>query len=99
MLQEAPRVGSREDVLSLFKQTMNQVEDEHSGTDRTDYSERMHVWNWEFEWRDLDSDPCYWDDSAARTHRTQIFHSGRFVITNLKSSPAAVVIDKPAAER
>jgi len=95
-LKDAPCACSRDGALDLLKQTMIQIEDEYSGTSRTNYSERMHVWSWEFEWRDLDSDPCYWDDSVSRTHRTQIFHDGRIIITNLKSSAMAVVLDKPA---
>jgi hypothetical protein len=96
-LKLASPADSRERALALMKETMDRVEDEFSGTDRTNYSERMHVWDWRFEWRDMESDPCYWDDSVARTHRTQIYHSGRIVITNLKIAPASVVLDKPGA--
>jgi len=76
-------------------ETMDQVEDEFSETGRADYSERMHVWGWGFEWRDLESDPCYWDDSVVKSHRTQIYHSGRIVIGNLKTLPPSIVLDKP----
>lgn len=96
-LKAAPPVDSRERALALMKDIMDRVEDEFSETDRPNYAERMHVWGWGFEWRNLESDPCYWDDSVAKTHRTQIYHSGRIVITNLKTLPASIVLDKPAA--
>lgn len=92
-LTEAPPAGSRDTALALLQRVMDAVEDEHSGKDKTNYTERMHIWGWEFNWRDLSSDPCYWDDSVAKKHRTQIYYNGRIVITDLKS--AVVVLDKP----
>jgi hypothetical protein len=96
-LKDAPAVDSRESALELMKHVMDKVEDEHSGTGRTDFSERMHVWGWGFQWTDLDKDPCCWDDTAGKVHRMQIFNNGRIVITNLKSS-GSVVLDKPGAQ-
>jgi hypothetical protein len=93
-LKAASPVSSRECALELMTEIIDRVEDEFSVTVRSDFSERMHVWRWEFQWKDLDSDPCYWDDSANRTHRVIIYHSGRIIIKNLKVFPTTVILDK-----
>lgn len=62
--------------------------------DALSLNNKMHVYGWEFEWKDLDANPCYWDDSWAKVHRTQIYDSGRIVITKLRE-PGGLVLDKP----
>jgi hypothetical protein len=84
---------SREDAVSLMTRVMNAVEDRH-GLTRGDYTHRMNVFPLNLGWRNLDADPCYWDDSVTGTHRTQVFNNGRIVITRLKK-PVDEVLDKP----
>lgn len=95
-LTSGPPAQSRQDALDLMSRLMNEIEDEHSGVGRGDFDKRMRVWGWEFNWKDLQSDPCYWDDSFRSTHRTQIYHSGRIVISRLKHD-RAVILDKQGA--
>ena len=45
------------------------------------FNDKMHVYGWEFGWKDLGRSPCYWDDSWSKVHRTQIYDNGRIVIT------------------
>ena len=59
------------------------------------YVDRMNVFSLDagLGWMSLGADPCYWVDSLAKTHRTEIYHSGRIVITRIKS-PIRLVLDK-----
>lgn len=63
-----------------------------------DYVKRMHIFPMEdfYDWKDLAKDPCSWVDSVAASHRTEIYNSGRIVITRIKH-PAGLVLDKPGA--
>lgn len=94
-LNKAEPSSSREESLSLMKELMKSVEDKY-GLPTQDLSVRMHVYSWDFGWKDLDKNPCYWDDSWVQTHRTELYHEGRIVITRLKA-PIKTVIDKPGA--
>lgn len=98
-LKKARPAQGREDALALMTRIMDEVEDELSGLDRNNYGERMHVYGFqrEFGWKDMDGDPCYWDDSARSTHRTHLYHDGRIVITAIRKMHE-VVLDKPGAE-
>jgi hypothetical protein len=95
-LEKARPAQGREDALALMSQIMDEVEDELSGLDRSNYGERMHVYGFqrEFGWKDMDGDPCYWDDSVRATHRTHLYHDGRILITAIKKMHV-VVLDKP----
>lgn len=95
-LSDAPPCRNREDSFALMSRIMNEVEDEYSGVDRSNYRERMRVWDWKFGWKDLANDPCFWDDSESATHRTHLYHNGRILITAIKSNHA-VVLDKPGS--
>lgn len=92
-LRAAPAAINREDALALMKRLMQETEDELVGADAP-YNNKMHAYGWEFEWKDLDANPCYWDDSWAKVHRTQIYDNGRIVITKLRE-PGGLVLDKP----
>jgi len=92
-LSAAPPAADREDALGLLKQTMDAVENEAVGVDAP-FGDKMHVYGWEFQWKNLDSDPCHWDDSWSKVHRTEIYSNGRIVITRLRD-PASTVLDKP----
>ncbi|MGF6877252.1 DUF6685 family protein [Paraburkholderia sp. MM5477-R1] len=92
-LRDERPASSREDALALMKAVVNSVEDQFSGKPATDYRERMHVFGFECDWKDLKSDPCYWDDFASGLHRTSIFHSGKIVITH-RGRPDVPVLEK-----
>jgi hypothetical protein len=98
-LMAAPPATSRPEALELVKNTMNQVEDMHSGLPWSNFTERMHVYGFDplYSWRDLDQDPCYWDDSVAKTHRIYLFHDGRIQIYRLPiaNATATAILDKP----
>ena len=95
-LATAAPANSRDAALALMSRIMDEVEEEFSDADRSSFGERMRVWGWDFGWKNLQTDPCFWDDSAGSTHRTHIYHSGRIVITRIKGGPADV-IDKPGS--
>lgn len=94
-LKSAEPSSSREDSLVLMKELMKSVEDGY-GLPAQNFAERMNVYSWEYDWKDLDKDPCYWLDSWSKTHRTELYHDGRIVIKRLKA-PSKIVIDKPGA--
>ena len=85
----------RESALALMKRIMTEVEDELVGPNAL-FSDKMHVYGWEFEWKDLHANPCYWDDNWAKVHRTQIYGDGRIVISKLRPQTVAI-LDKPGA--
>lgn len=89
----APPAASREEALQLLKSVMDAVENEHVGADAP-FDHKMHVYGWEFQWRNLDSDPCHWDDSWSKKHRTHLYHSGRIVIRRMRA-PLKDVLVKP----
>jgi hypothetical protein len=91
-LRAAPPASSRDDALALMKATMDSVERELVGANAPPGS-KMHVYGWEYDWN-TDRDPWYWDDDRFKVHRTEIYKSGRIVITNMRSS-SIVVLDKP----
>lgn len=93
-LQAARNPTSREDAVELMRQVMKAVEDQYGLPNDFDY--RMHVFPLDANlgWKDLDKDPCYWDDAISKTHRTEVYNSGRIVITRLKP-PSHVVLSKP----
>lgn len=95
-LEKATPARSRDDALALMSRIMDEVEDEFSGLDRSNYGERMHVYGFGkgFGWKDMETDPCYWDDAAKASHRTHLYHDGRIVITAIKKLHA-VVLAKP----
>ncbi|MVW64226.1 hypothetical protein GPY61_30295 [Massilia sp. NEAU-DD11] len=95
-LNDAPPGQNREDSFTLMSRIMDEVEDELSGVDRSNFGERMRVWGWEFGWKNLGNDPCFWDDSMSATHRTHIYHNGRILITAIRNNHV-VVLDKPGA--
>lgn len=85
---------NRQDAVDLMQQVMKAVED-HYGLPN-DYDRRMHVFSLDANlgWKDLDKDPCYWDDAFSKTHRTEVYNSGRIVITRVKP-PSHLVLSKP----
>ncbi|MEY0519923.1 hypothetical protein AB7341_19845 [Providencia huaxiensis] len=95
-----PPVADRKEALSLLVRIMAEVEDFY-GLPKNDFPTRMGVFrpqeNNPNDWKDLDSDPCYWDDSLTKTHRTIVYNNGRIIIKNIKSNPAVVVLDKSGA--
>lgn len=95
-LEKANPARSREDALELLSRIMGEVEDEFSGLDRSNFGERMHVYGFAplFGWKNMESDPCFWDDAARSTHRTYLYNDGRIVITAIKKMHA-IVLDKP----
>lgn len=99
-LRDHPPVTNREDALSLMVRLMAEAEDYYQ-LPPNDYSIRMGVFrpnqSYDNGWKDLDSDPCYWDDSVSKTHRTLVYNSGRIVIKKIKENPAIVVLDKPGS--
>jgi len=78
-----------------MKEAMNFIEDSH-GLDPTNYALRMNVFGLDIGWRDLDKDPCYWDDAQTKTHRTKVYNNGRIVILRIKGAEE-LIIDKPGA--
>ncbi|MBB5360538.1 hypothetical protein HDE76_003782 [Rhodanobacter sp. ANJX3] len=84
-LKQAPRPTSRQDAINLIKRTLDEIEDQHSGLPRSNYDGRMHFWpiSTDFGWMNIQSDPCYWDDSVVKRHRTYIFNNGRIVIFSI----------------
>jgi hypothetical protein len=93
LLRNERAAVDRDDALSLMTKTMNAVEDSH-GFAPNDFTDRMHVFSWEFGWKDLDGDPCYWDDAFSGKHRTKIFRNGRILIER-RHEPKSAVLDKP----
>lgn len=93
-LNASAPASSREDAVALMKRVMKAVEDSY-GLPPDNFDQRMNVFSLDagMGWMDLDSDPCYWDDSFSKTHRTKVYSSGRIVITRLKE-PCEVVLDK-----
>lgn len=93
-LKAARHATDRHDAVALMKEVMKKVEDSHGLPN--DFDLRMNVFSLEesMGWKDLHSDPCYWDDAASRTHRTEVYNNGRIVITRLKQ-PTGLVLSKP----
>lgn len=91
--RERPATG-RCDAHSLMTEVMNNSEDGF-GLERDDYKDRMHVFplSSDYHWKNIDCDPCYWDDFATAKHRTEIFNNGRIVITLIRE-PQTVLLDK-----
>lgn len=89
----APPAASREAALQLLKSVMDAVEMQHVGAEAP-FEHKMHVYGWEYEWRDLDSDPCYWDDNWSKKHRTFLYHNGRIVISRMRA-PHKEILVKP----
>jgi len=97
-LRSADPARSRDEALALMKQIMNEVEDEFSGLPRSNFADRMHIYGFDpfYGWQDLDQNPCWWDDSIAKIHRTEIYNDGRIVITRTRGQ-IGPVIDKSGA--
>ncbi|WP_321922985.1 DUF6685 family protein [Paraburkholderia guartelaensis] len=94
-LEQAPRASSREEALEIMRSTMDEVENELTRLPSSDYRDRMHVFGFECNWKDLDADTCYWDDFVTGQHRTSISHSGKIVIT--RRGYANPILEKDAA--
>jgi hypothetical protein len=96
-LKSAPPAANRSEAFDLMKYAMDSVEDAN-GLPVNDYIKRMNVFSMTefFGWTNLTGDPCSWIDSVAAVHRTEIYNSGRIVITRIKN-PSCVVLDKPGA--
>lgn len=92
----APAANSRQAAFDLMKQVMDSVEN-MNGLPSNNYVDRMNVFPMEefYEWTNLTGDPCRWVDSLAKRHCTEIYDSGRIVITRIKD--AAVILDKSGA--
>ncbi|MGH1577568.1 hypothetical protein [Planktotalea sp.] len=93
-LRSERRADDRSDAHFLMTEVMNAIEDGY-GFEPNDYSNRMHVFTLsaDFDWKNIDDDPCYWDDALSAKHRTEIFNNGRIVITQIHE-PKAVLLDK-----
>lgn len=89
----APAANSRQAAFDLMKQVMDSVEN-MNGLPSNNYVDRMNVFPMEefYEWTNLTGDPCRWVDSLVKRYCTEIYNSGRIVITRIKD--AAVVLDK-----
>src|ERR1700744_4806290 len=74
-----PRPSNRDEALNLMKRVMDEIED-GVGLPRDNFVERMHIFGWGFNWKDLDKNPCWWDDAVTGTHRTFIYEDGRIRI-------------------
>ncbi|MGQ5628754.1 hypothetical protein [Enterobacter cloacae] len=97
-LQKHAPASNREEAVSFMKKIMNDIENRYN-LPKNDYITRMHVFGLDCNmgWKDLDSDPCYWDDMEKKNHRTYVYNNGRIVIKNIKVSPELIVLDKPGA--
>lgn len=76
-----------------MKEVMNELED---GFENVPAYARMQVFSFDCDWRDLEKNPCYWDDHASNRHRVYIYDDGRIVIKKLPTL-REVVIDKPGS--
>lgn len=99
-LAAAPPAFSRESALNLVKQIMNKVEDEYSNLPWSNFASRMHVYGFEpeFNWKDLDKDPCHWTDAQAKKHRIALYHNGRIQIFSLLQDSDTTILDKNGIE-
>lgn len=88
--------ANRQDAVSLMKRLMKEVEDYHQ-LPSADFTKRMSVYPLNCGWRDLESDPCYWDDASTHKHRTFVYNSGRIVIKYVFQGADTLVLDKPGA--
>lgn len=95
-VRSAPAANCRQAAFDLMKQVMDSVENKN-GLPANDGGDRMNVFPMEefYGWKNLTGDPCYWIDSLVKRYCTEIYNSGRIVITRIKGS--TVVLDKPGA--
>lgn len=91
-LRAHPPVDSREEAVSLMMRLMKEVEDYYQIPEG--YDERMNVFSLNTGWKDLRSDPCYWDDANTAKHRTFVYNNGRIVIERVKGEKG-LILDKP----
>lgn len=88
-------VANRQEAVSLIKRLLTEIDDS-DGVTPGDFTIRMSIpaLNPELGWKNLESDPCYWDGMS---HRIYLYDNGRIVIERIKIGDERLVLDKPGA--
>jgi len=93
-----PPVTNRQEAVSLIKRLLTEIDDA-DGLVPGDFTTRLNILaiSADYGWKNIESDPCYWDDNKTKTHRIYLYNSGRIVIERVKEGEERLILDKPGA--